>query len=91
MEDRVTLAIFHLKGQARRWYQVLYNDEGLVDWERFKSAIIIRFGSSPYENHFGELTKLIQIGYVQDYIDAFEAAVRKTRRIILRPVGFLFY
>lgn len=55
VEDRVTMAVFHLKGQARMSYKVLYNDEGPVDWDRFKNAIFAGFGS-PYKNHFGELS-----------------------------------
>lgn len=75
------MAVFHLKGQARRWYQLLFNDEGLVNWKRFKAAIFARFGPSLYENHLGELTKLTQSGTMQEYINAFETALEKTRQL----------
>lgn len=57
----------------------MFNEEGLVGWDRFKLEIIVRFGTSPYDNHFGKLTKLMQIGTVLEHIDASESALRRTR------------
>lgn len=44
-----------------------------------KSAIFAWFGPSPFENHFGELTKLMQAGTVQEHVDAFETALGKIK------------
>lgn len=45
----------------------------------FKQTVIVRFGSSIFENHFGELIKLVQIGLVQNYLDSFEVTLSKTK------------
>ena len=43
-----------------------------MDWEELKSKTMLRFGTVPYEDGFGELCKLKQNGSMRDYQSRFE-------------------
>ena len=48
-----------------------------IDWEDFKSELMLRFGTTPYEDRFGELCKLKQISTVRDYQSLFKKLLGK--------------
>ncbi|KAK0571896.1 hypothetical protein LWI29_023257 [Acer saccharum] len=70
--DQVTLASFHLEGDAQLWYQLLKQERITITWEEFKQGLHTRFGPNQFFNFFGELTKLQQTGTVEEYQGKFE-------------------
>ncbi|KAK0581463.1 hypothetical protein LWI29_014052 [Acer saccharum] len=75
--DRVTLAAFHLEGDAQLWFQLLRQEIIYVSWDEFKEGLNSRFGPNQFLDHFGELTKLQQTGTVLDYQSKFEQLLAK--------------
>ena len=43
-----------------------------MDWEEWKSEMMLRFGTAPYGDGFEELYKLKQNGSMRDYQSKFE-------------------
>ena len=52
-----------------------------MEWEKFKYELMLRFGSAPYEDGFGELCKLKQTSSVRDYQSHFERLLGKARTL----------
>jgi hypothetical protein len=77
IEDHVALASFHLKGEAQLWYQLLQQEAESLNWPTFKAGLLARYGPTQFFDHFGELTKLQQIGTVKDYHTKFEQLLAK--------------
>ncbi|KAJ8753628.1 hypothetical protein K2173_025619 [Erythroxylum novogranatense] len=73
--DRVSLASFHLEGDAQLWYQLLKQEERTITWVELKEGLHSRYGPNQFFDHFGELTKLQQCGSVQDYQNQFEKQI----------------
>ncbi|KAH9770474.1 hypothetical protein KPL71_012393 [Citrus sinensis] len=75
-ERRVSLASFHLEGEANQWWQWLkrvYQDEGIIiTWRMFKREIIARFGPTGYECFDEALSRVKQTGTLRDYQREFE-------------------
>jgi hypothetical protein len=71
-EDKISLAAYHLEGEVQMWYQLFKQSEELISWETLKAGLYIRYGPTPFEDHFGELTKLQQLGSVREYQLQFE-------------------
>lgn len=67
-KDQVTIATFHLQGHAQVWYQILWGEEGELDWEQFKDRVIVRFGPSAFDDYIGELIKLQQTRTVEGWL-----------------------
>ncbi|KAH9680855.1 hypothetical protein KPL71_026714 [Citrus sinensis] len=70
--DQVRLAAYHLERDAQLWFQRRKNQGHLVTWEGIKAGLLERFGSTEYEDPFGELCKLKQTGTVSEYQTRFE-------------------
>lgn len=70
--ERVPLASFHLEGDAQQWYQILKEEGQPITRDTFKEGIHVRFGPTQFDDFFGDLTKLIQIGTVREYQCQFE-------------------
>ncbi|GMY20249.1 hypothetical protein FCV25MIE_15488 [Fagus crenata] len=77
LEDQVTLASFHLEGEAQLWYQLLQQETNNIPWNVFKSGILARYGPTQFYDYFGELTKLQQSGTVKEYQTRFEQLLAK--------------
>jgi hypothetical protein len=77
IEDHVALASFHLKGETQLWYQLLQQESESLNWPTFKAGLLARYGPTQFFDHFGELTKLQQIGTVKDYHTKFEQLLAK--------------
>ncbi|KAK0580835.1 hypothetical protein LWI29_006834 [Acer saccharum] len=75
--DYVSLASFHLEGDAQLWYQLLKQEKESITWAEFKEGLFARFGPNQFVDFFGELTKLRQIGTVKDYQTTFEKLLAK--------------
>ncbi|XP_043694404.1 uncharacterized protein LOC122645127 [Telopea speciosissima] len=76
-EERVALASFHLEGDAQMWFQVFKQDQRMLDWRTFCDGLHSRFGPTPFQDFFGELAKLQQLGTVLDYQSQFEKLLSK--------------
>ena len=68
MEVRILLFGFvEQKGDAQVWVQRKKMLKPQLDWEEFKTDLMFRFGTAPYEDGFGELCKLRQTTTIRDY------------------------
>ncbi|KAL5575959.1 hypothetical protein UlMin_017658 [Ulmus minor] len=74
--QKVSLASFHLEGEANQWWQWLrhaYQEEDrLVTWELFEEELWARFGPTECEDFDKALSKVRQIGSLRDYQKEFE-------------------
>ncbi|KAL5565238.1 hypothetical protein UlMin_028402 [Ulmus minor] len=74
--QKVTLAAFHLEGEANQWWQWLrrtYQEEGrLVTWESFEEELWARFGPPECEDFDEALSRVRQVGSLRDYQREFE-------------------
>ncbi|KAA8542515.1 hypothetical protein F0562_023667 [Nyssa sinensis] len=80
-EDRVPLASFHLEGGAQLWYQLLKQEEDVMTWKEFTDGLHARYGPTQFQDFFGELTKLQQVGSVRDYQTQFEKLLSKVGQL----------
>ncbi|KAL9410915.1 hypothetical protein AB3S75_044649 [Citrus x aurantiifolia] len=75
-EQKVSLASFHLEGEANQWWQWLrrsYKEEGKeVTWEIFHDELWARFGPTDCEDFDEALSKVEQVGSLRDYQKEFE-------------------
>jgi len=79
--EKLPLAAYHLEGESQMWYQLFRDSEEVVTWNALKTALQTRYGSTSFEDHFGELTKLQQTGTVRDYQLQFEQLLSKVERL----------
>jgi len=74
--QKVSLALFHLEGEANQWWQWLhraYKEEGrTVTWEIFEEELWARFGPTECEDFDEALSKIRQVGSLRDYQKEFE-------------------
>ena len=76
-EDRkVTLAAFHLEGEANRWWQsmkkVFQEEKTKITWKKFKKELLVRFGPMEDEDFDEALSKICQKGTLREYQREFE-------------------
>ncbi|CAM8923904.1 unnamed protein product [Rhodiola kirilowii] len=77
-EQKLTVAMFHISGEALEWYQWMHSTHQLTDWKTFIRDLNKRFGPSPYSNAELELSQLRQTGSVKTYVAAFESLSTRT-------------
>ncbi|GFY85782.1 hypothetical protein Acr_04g0005200 [Actinidia rufa] len=70
--QRVQLASFHLEGIALQWHRWFAKFKGPVNWTKFTTALLCRFGPTEYENPFEALTRLKHTTTVSAYQEEFE-------------------
>jgi hypothetical protein len=67
----VSLASFHLEGEANQWWQWvrrMYIEEGqIMTWETFEDELWARFGLTEYEDFDETLSRIKQVGSLRDY------------------------
>jgi hypothetical protein len=81
-EDKLPLAAYHLKGDAQLWYQLYKEDDtGEFSWEALKKSLHARYGPTLFEDFFGDLSKLKQMGTVRDYQIQFERLLSRVGRL----------
>ncbi|KAH9704605.1 hypothetical protein KPL70_011534 [Citrus sinensis] len=75
-EQKVSLASFHLEGEANQWWQWLrraYREENkLVTWNDFMEELWARFRPMECEDYNEALSRVKQIGTLRDYQREFE-------------------
>lgn len=76
-EDRkVTLAAFHLEGEANRWWhwmkKVFQEEKTKITWKKFKKELLVRFGPMEDEDFDEALSKICQRGTLREYQRQFE-------------------
>ena len=57
-EEKVPLATYHLESEAQLCYQILKEEEGEVTWLTLKERLNSRYGSTEFDDFFGDLTRL---------------------------------
>ena len=70
-EKKVLLATYHLEGEAQLWYQILKEEKGEVTWLTLKEGLNLRYGPTEFDDFFGDLTRLKQVGSVREYQSQF--------------------
>jgi hypothetical protein len=75
------MAAYHLEEEAQMWYQLFRDSEETVTWESLKVALHIHYGLTVFEDHFGDLTKLQQVGTVRDYQLQFEQLLSRVGKL----------
>ena len=74
--QKVSLASFHLEGEANQWWQwlrrVYQEEDRVVTWELFEEELWARFGPIECEDFDEALSKVRQIGSLRDYQKEFE-------------------
>ncbi|KAL4563619.1 hypothetical protein LXL04_027664 [Taraxacum kok-saghyz] len=74
----VRQATFSLQGRASGCYHNLRRMRDRLTWREFSEECKIRFGPPMSLNPLGELTRLRQLGAVEDYCEAFESRLGRT-------------
>ena len=59
-EDKVSIATYHLDGEAQLWSMKLKRDNTYLGWTEFKRLCNQHFGPVVPTSHYGELAKLCQ-------------------------------
>ncbi|KAK9179225.1 hypothetical protein WN943_028424 [Citrus x changshan-huyou] len=80
-EERVALASFHLEGDAQLWFQLIKQEGDMLTWQEFCDGLHARYGATQFQDFFGELIKLQQVGSVCDYQTQFEKLLAKVGRL----------
>ena len=70
-EEKVPLATYHLEGEAQLWYEILKEEKGEVTWLTLKEGLNSRYGPTEFDDFFGDLTRLKQVGSVREYQSQF--------------------
>ncbi|KAH0658001.1 hypothetical protein KY289_026749 [Solanum tuberosum] len=76
-EEKVSLASFHLEGNAQLWFLQLETDLPEPSWDELKRYCNLRFGPPIRSQKLGELAKLHQIGSVANYQEKFEQLISR--------------
>ncbi|GJV42814.1 ty3-gypsy retrotransposon protein [Tanacetum coccineum] len=72
---------FNLEGAAADWFRWMSRNGLITTWARFEKSVKNRFGSSKYEDPRGSLSKLLQLGTVEDYQREFEKLMNRVTDI----------
>ncbi|KAH0781188.1 hypothetical protein KY290_000786 [Solanum tuberosum] len=70
---KLSLASYYLDGAALTWYQWLFQNKQLVDWEHFAAKVLIRFRKRHLKLQVGRLANLWQVPTVTKYPSPCEA------------------
>ncbi|GJV99316.1 ty3-gypsy retrotransposon protein [Tanacetum coccineum] len=66
-DKRLRIVNFNLEGAAAEWFQWMTRNDLITTWTRFEESVKNRFEPSKYEDPKGALSKLLQLGTVEDY------------------------
>ena len=64
LNEKLLMASFHMDNNALIWFQDCEATGVFMTWENFVKALLIRFGSSAYEDPMKALTQLCQTSSV---------------------------
>ena len=80
-EKKISLAAYHLEGEAQLWYQILKEEERVITWPLLKEGLYTRYGPTEFDDFFGDLTKLKQMGSVRKYQSQFERLLSRVGKL----------
>ena len=80
-EEKVPLATYHLEGEAQLWYEILKEEKGEVTWLTLKEGLNSRYGPTEFDDFFGDLTRLKQVGSVREYQSQFEKLLSRVGKL----------
>ncbi|GJY17547.1 ty3-gypsy retrotransposon protein [Tanacetum coccineum] len=66
-EQRLRIVGFNLEGAAAEWFRWMSQNGLITTWDRFEESVKNRFGPSKYEDPQGALSKLLQLGTMEEY------------------------
>lgn len=87
---KVRIASIHLDGKALMWHQSYMKTlgEGVwPNWNEYKTAIVSRFGQTPYDDPLASLMKLKQDGTVEQYQDRFDALLTRVNMNVSQAIS----
>lgn len=71
-EQRIKVASFHIEGPAYAWYKWMMKNSLVQTWLAFLNALLLRFGTSLYDDPKAALKELKQTNSVSEYQNQFE-------------------
>ncbi|GKE66087.1 retrotransposon-related protein [Tanacetum coccineum] len=80
-DQRLRIVGFNLEGVAAEWFRWMSRNGLITTWDRFVESVKNRFGTSKYEDPQGALSKLLQLGTVEDYQREFEKLMNRVTGI----------
>jgi hypothetical protein len=80
-ENKVLLIAYYLEEDAQLWYQIFKEDMEGISWEILKGALHVRFGPTQFEEFYGDLSKLRQVGSVNDSQCQFEKLFNRVGKL----------
>ncbi|GJU25681.1 ty3-gypsy retrotransposon protein [Tanacetum coccineum] len=76
-DQRLCIVGFNLEGATVEWFRWMSWNGLITDWARFEDSVKNYFGPSKYEDPQGALSKLFQLGSVEDYQNEFEKLMNR--------------
>jgi len=83
-------AASYMTGDALGWFQWMFQNNLLSNWDAFTSALEVRFGPSTFKNHQQALFKLKQTGTVVEYQKDFERLGNRVHGLTLAAITDCF-
>ncbi|GJR04995.1 ty3-gypsy retrotransposon protein [Tanacetum coccineum] len=80
-DQRLQIVYFNLEGMAAEWFQWMLRNGLITTWDRLVESVKSRFGPSKYKDPQGALSKLLQLGTVEDYQREFEKLMNRVTDI----------
>ncbi|GJU22337.1 retrotransposon-related protein [Tanacetum coccineum] len=74
-DQRLRIVGFNLEGAVVEWFRWMTRNGLITYWEWFKESVMNHFGPSKYKDPQGALSKLLQLGTVEEYQDLKEDVV----------------
>ncbi|GJR99055.1 ty3-gypsy retrotransposon protein [Tanacetum coccineum] len=78
-DQHLRIVEFNLEGAAVEWFRWMTKNGLITTWARFEESVKNRSGPSKYEDPRGALSKLLQLGTVEDYQREFEKLMNRVR------------
>lgn len=89
--QRLQIVCLYLDGKALCWFRWLETSGLLTTWDDFLQQVKLRFGSSRFEDHMGNLSKLVQKGSVEEFMSEFERAAVKVEGVLPEALQISLY
>ena len=78
-DDRISMASFHLEGEALIWFQDVKGTPQVNTWDSFFKSCMTRFGLTTYDDPMEVMTRLRQTSIMALYKAQFEALSNRLR------------
>ncbi|GJX79855.1 ribonuclease H-like domain-containing protein [Tanacetum coccineum] len=75
--DHVRIMGFNLEGAVAEWFRCMTRNILITTWDRFEESAHNHFGPLKYEDPHEALSKLLQMGTVEDYQREFEKLMNR--------------